>query len=303
MKKASSLQLFLTAIIISCTVLSVNAAGISNYNWNLPNTTGASASTPAPQVNQEVVPAVNKEAEPAENSANTLAPAEAATVPEAQIQTEQKALSEGKTDTEMAETITRIGNKILEANKVTEKITFKVVSLNEANAATDAQNIIYVYTGLLKYCTSDDELAFVIGHEIGHALKNHVIKSVAIDTIAGVGNQVANNIAANQIAKTKLNSKLNQWGFGNVLTKSASTAINATTAAGVAKLNRGQETDSDILGLILAVNAGYNPNASYTILEKIGDNYVDFFENHPSTDKRVETLKKYISEEYPDYAK
>lgn len=167
-----------------------------------------------------------------------------------------------------------------------------------ANATTDVQNTIRVYTGLLQYCTSEDELAFVIGHKIGHAMKNHVIKSVAIDQVAAIGTTVANKVVANQIAKTKINSKLNKLGLGSVLTNSATTA-----AAGVAKLNRGQETDSDIPGVALAAKAGYNPNASITILEKIGDNYVDFFENHSSTDKRVETLKEYINNAYPEHAK
>ena len=212
-------------------------------------------------------------------------------------------MSDNKTDAELVETVNRIGNKLLQTNNVKEKITFKVVSENVANAATDASDTIYVYTGLLKYCTSEDELAFVIGHEIGHAVKNHVIKSVAIDVVGGTGVNVANTVVTNKIAGSKLNSKLSKFGLGNVLTNSATTTINATASAGVAKLNRGQEADSDILGLVFAVNAGYNPNASITILEKIGDNYVDFFENHPSTDKRVSALQEYINEKYPDYSK
>ncbi len=290
--KNHSTALFVTAAMLSCMALSANADGVSNYQWNLP-TPGTSAA-PAVETNS---------ATPVSPTVETNTDVPYTTSQPAEVSAANTSLSNEKTNVELAETVNRIGQKILQANNVQEKITFKLVDQNVVNAATDAQDTIYVFTGLLKYCTNEDELAFVLGHEIGHAVKNHVIKSVAIETTAAVGAQVGSKVVANELGKTKLNSKLKQWGFGNVLTNTSTTAINATAAAGVAKLNRGQETDSDILGLTFAVNAGYNPNAAITILEKIGENYVDFFENHPSTDKRVAALQKYISEKYPDYAK
>lgn len=295
MKKSSPLLIATAAtVLVSSIALSAYADNISNYKWNLPNTTTPAAAV-QPAGTNETTQTVHATEPELKNTPDV-------TSSTSQIQTETKSLSDNKTDTELAETVTRIGNKLLRDNNVQEQITFVLVNENVANASTDAQNTIRVYTGLLQYCTSEDELAFVIGHEIGHAMKNHVIKSVAIDQVAAVGTTVANKVVANQIAKTKINSKLNKWGFGSVLTNSATTAVNTTAAAGVAKLNRGQETDSDILGVALAAKAGYNPNASITILEKIGDNYVDFFEDHPSTDKRVEALKEYISKAYPEHA-
>ena len=286
MKRISKI-LLISAAILSTAAISANAQNVSNYNWNLP---AADAPTvPSVQTQTTETPAA-----PA-STVTTSTPAEA-TAP-------AKALSDNKTEAELVETVNRIGNKLLQANNVKENITFKVVSENVANAATDASDTIYVFTGLLKYCTSEDELAFIIGHEIGHAVKNHVIKSVAIDVVTDTGKNVANTVVTNKIAGSKLNSKLSKLGLGNVLSNTATMAVNATADAGAAKLNRGQESDSDILGLVFAVNAGYNPNASITILEKIGDNYVDFFETHPSTDKRVSALQEYINEKYPDYSK
>lgn len=41
----------------------------------------------------------------------------------------------------------------------------------DANASTNINNQISVYSGLLKYVETEDELAYVIGHEMGHVEK------------------------------------------------------------------------------------------------------------------------------------
>ena len=51
------------------------------------------------------------------------------------------------------------------------------------------------------------------------------------------------------------------------------------------------------------VNAGYNPLASISMLNKISGNYFDFFSDHPSGEKRIKKAYKYIQTNYPEYIK
>lgn len=214
-----------------------------------------------------------------------------------------RSIAENKTNTELYGTVVRIGNKILAANNIKTAVNFKLVDQNVVNATTNIENTVDVYTGLLAYCKNEDELAFIIGHEIGHAVKSHVIKGAVINTTVATGANVGNKILTTKIASSSFGSKMNTLGLGAMVTNTATTAVNTTGSAAVAKINRGQEVDADLLGIDFVVKAGYNPTAAITIMEKIGDNYNDFFADHPSTEKRLATMNKHIQENYPQYLK
>ena len=56
--------------------------------------------------------------------------------------------------------------------------SFKVLNSDEVNAMAVPGGFIYVFKGLLDYMPSDDELAGVLGHEVGHIVKRHSVKQV-----------------------------------------------------------------------------------------------------------------------------
>lgn len=91
------------------------------------------------------------------------------------------------TDEEAIARVRRIGNALsLIANATpvktlwgdqrhaTFQYTFKVVESDDVNAFSLPGGTIYVFTGLLKFCESDDELAGVLAHEIAHAEQRHI---------------------------------------------------------------------------------------------------------------------------------
>lgn len=229
----------------------------------------------------------------------------AVTVPAVQTPAVQPraSLAENRTNEEMYSVVKRIGDKILQANNITANVNFVLVVTEDVNATTDMENTVRVYTGLLEQCKTEDELASIIGHEIGHAVKSHVIKGVVVDAVANTGTTVAKNIATKHIATSHLNRNLTKFGFaGDMLTNVASGAIDKTSTAATSKLQRGREVDADELGIDYMVKAGYNPMASIDVMLRIGDNYNDFFADHPSTDKRVEAMRAYINEKYPQFS-
>lgn len=188
--------------------------------------------------------------------------------------------------------INRIGTRLIQANNIEQNIRFVVSENSEANASTNIKNIITVNLGLLKYVETEDELAFVIGHEMGHISKNHVKKSLARKIVirtAGIAGSVLSIIGVvSDSAK---------------MAKSGAIVAGSALAGGIANksLSRGQETKSDAASIDYMVNAGYNPLAAISILNKISGNYFDIFSDHPSGGKRIKKAYKYISKNYPEY--
>ena len=79
--------------------------------------------------------------------------------------------------------VEKIGKKLLEKNNLPTQVTFSVLQTDDINAFASSENEICVYTGLLNYVQDDDELAGIIGHEMGHIVNNHVAKQNMINSI------------------------------------------------------------------------------------------------------------------------
>lgn len=62
---------------------------------------------------------------------------------------------------------------------------YKIVNDKEVNAFAIAGGRIYLNTGILNFVKSEDELAFVIAHELGHIEKKHCINKIKLTYLAG----------------------------------------------------------------------------------------------------------------------
>ena len=190
--------------------------------------------------------------------------------------------------------VNTIGNNIVKSNKIKKNINFKIDMEQMDNAYTDIENTVTVYKGLIECCETPDELAFVIGHELGHASKNHVIKTA--------GANAAGNIAVNAATyATSVATK--ESAFSQLAIKLASIFSSLFSSAAQNKYSRTHEFDADTLGIDYIVKAGYNPMAAISIMNKIGENYQDFWVDHPSTDKRLNAMTTHIKKNYPKYLK
>lgn len=171
--------------------------------------------------------------------------------------------------------VNTIGSKIIKANGIGQKITFKVSDEADVNAYANINKEVYVYRGLLEYVTNDDELAGVISHELGHILNGHCAKQGVLNTCINV--------------------------FANITAQ----ATGSTTAAGIgqqlasSKLSRKDEFEADITGVDLMTKAGYNPLAMISVLNKICGNYIDILQTHPSGEKRLLNIYNYVEYNYP----
>ncbi len=189
--------------------------------------------------------------------------------------------------------VINIGRKLLEANGITENITFQVGHrrINEKSninaTAEEWYATVTVEDGLLKLIESDDELAFVIGHEIAHITQRHGSRErsgsrargllIMLPLVAAGALTGPLGAAAAVPAATVLGPRINQ-AFTN-------------------KQSRNHETDSDLIGLEYMAKAGYDPRKSISIAQKIfGDgSRHTIWRDHPAGSERIQALTMAIS--------
>ena len=148
------------------------------------------------------------------------------------------------------------------------------------NAWCMAGGRMAVYTGLFDQLElTDDEFAQIMGHEISHALANHTAErmSRAMATAAGVA------------------------VVGAASDNSGAAMAGAALIANVALTlpnSRDAENEADILGMVLATKAGYDPEAAVTLWQKMGDLSEDrpaeFLSTHPAPENRQAALNAMI---------
>lgn len=170
--------------------------------------------------------------------------------------------------------VNTIGQNIMKKNGLPANIKFIVIDKDEQNAYANFQKEVNVYTGLLKLVENDDELAAVISHEIGHILNNHIAKQT-----------MASSIATGLIT------------VGSYFVPAIGNAIYAERLADL-KMSRNEESEADITGVDLMVNAGYKPQAMISLLYKLGGAKFDLLSTHPSADKRTMYAYNYITYNY-----
>ena len=144
---------------------------------------------------------------------------------------------------------------------------------------------IGVYTGLLKVAQTEDQLAAVIGHEIGHVLANHSGERMSSSMAANGAMQLVN--AALDVTETE-HSDLIMAGLG--------LGVNVGV---ILPFSRTHESESDLIGLRLMQEAGFDPNQSVALWRNMakasGNSTPEFLSTHPSPSTRIEDLQRAIT--------
>jgi predicted Zn-dependent protease len=155
---------------------------------------------------------------------------------------------------------------------------FAVLDTDEVNAFAAPGGYVYVTKGLLKMVESDDELAGVIAHEMGHIDKKHSVRQaekagLMTLLVAGLG----------------LNKKTKKY--------TAYAAIAAYFAN--LKFSRDDEYQADSCAVKYTYAAGYNPNGLISFFDKINNDsklskVTKYFSTHPPTEDRIKQVKQQI---------
>lgn len=141
---------------------------------------------------------------------------------------------------------------------------------------------IGVYKGLLGVAETADQLAAVLGHEVGHVLARH-------------GNErVSQNFAVSQ-GLTLLDNWMAASNSGN--RQLVMSALGLGTQVGVLlPFSRLQESESDQIGLGLMAQAGFDPRESIKLWQNMGKSggqgAPEFMSTHPAHDTRIDRLNR-----------
>lgn len=148
---------------------------------------------------------------------------------------------------------------------------------------------IGVHTGLLKIADDQNQLASVIGHEIGHVLSQHGNERMSIQFASTTGQQLVGAMVGEGQQKSELMAALGLGG--KYLVK--------------LPYSRTHESEADLIGLGLMAKAGFNPNASVQMwhnMSKVSKGEpAEFISTHPSNKKRIENLTANMPEAIATY--
>ncbi|HEV2644438.1 MAG TPA: M48 family metallopeptidase [Candidatus Elarobacter sp.] len=161
---------------------------------------------------------------------------------------------------------------------------FYIVNSPEVNAFAVPGGFVYVNRGLIERADKMDELAGVLGHEIGHVVRRHTVKQMQQQQGANLGVTLA----------CILTSVCNNQATG--------TAIQVGGSALFAKFSRSDEAQADEEGVKNTIRAHISPEGIVTMFQKLIQERksqpaaVDgWFATHPMEEDRIAEVQRMIS--------
>lgn len=169
--------------------------------------------------------------------------------------------------------VDRLGQRLAEVSGRTDvKYRFKVLDSDEINAVAAPGGFIYVNRGILRFVHSEDELAAVMGHEVGHVAGKHAMKQL----------------------NAQLLGTLALIGLRAVHANTLSSVGGVVGGLAMLKFSRDEENDADRRGMRNAVATGYDGQAMLSFFRRLEATEKDkpgkleaYFLTHPPTAERI----------------
>ena len=166
-----------------------------------------------------------------------------------------------------------------------------VFDSEQVNAFALPGGKIGVYTGILNVTENQDQLAAIMGHEVGHVLEHHSNERLSANKLSNVGLTVA----AIAIGASEVDNK-GLWVAG----------LGIGVQYGVIMpYSRSHESEADIVGQDLMARSGFSPEASVQLWKNMSklskEAPPEFMSTHPSNETRIKQLNKHLAVSQPYY--
>jgi predicted Zn-dependent protease len=162
---------------------------------------------------------------------------------------------------------------------------FFIVDSKEVNAFAVPGGFIYINRGLIERTDRMDEVAGVLGHEIGHVVRRHTVQQMEKAQGANIGVTLA------CVLTSVCNSQI------------AGAAINLAGGAVFARFSRQDELEADNEGINNVVRAGINPQGIVTMFQKLiaerrsrPGGVEAWFRTHPLEEDRIAAVQARINQ-------
>ncbi len=185
-------------------------------------------------------------------------------------------------DPEAQQFVKAIGNRIVQNSDALQtpyQYDFHLLNdPNVVNAFALPGGQVFITLALFNKLETEDQLAGIFGHEVGHVVARH---------------------GAERIAKQELTQGLT--GAAVIASGDYNTAQAAQMIANVVNMSYGrdQELQSDELGVRFMIQSGYDPEALVGVMKILeeasgGQRQPEFLSTHPSPDNRVQRIREAI---------
>lgn len=175
------------------------------------------------------------------------------------------------------------------AGAITQQVggSWEVVVFEDSspNAFALPSNKIGVHTGMITLVAGNQEqLAAVIGHEIGHVLAKHSNERASQDMAVNQGLGMVQAMSNPQ-------TTMGQTGMA---------LLGLGAEYGILKpYSREHESEADIIGMDLMAKAGFDPSQSITLWQKMdqasrGQQPIEFMSTHPAHATRIQQLQQHL---------
>jgi predicted Zn-dependent protease len=198
-------------------------------------------------------------------------------------------------DPQIQSMVDRIGQKLAaQSHRSDLNFTFTVLDSPEVNAFALPGGYVYITRGIMAYLNSEEELAGVLGHEIGHVTARHGVRQQTAQAASGAFGMI--------IAIATGDANLAKAG-------------NYAGAALVSGYGRAHELEADRLGAEYLARINYDPESMLEVIGVLKDQelfaqerakingetaspgYHGLFSSHPENDQRLQEViaaaKKY----------
>jgi predicted Zn-dependent protease len=201
-------------------------------------------------------------------------------------------------DEELENYLNEIARK-LTPPEVLNYIQFKVKVIKNPylNAFSYPNGVIYVHTGILARMDNEAQLATLLGHEITHITHRHAVR-----TFRDIKNKTA-FLATLQVSLAVFKD--------DIIRELVNILGMIGTIAAISGYSKKLETEADIEGFKLMLNAGYDPYEAPKLFEYLKKELEDeqikepfFFGTHPRLQERIQNYNSFLAQlQYPNVTK
>jgi beta-barrel assembly-enhancing protease len=186
-------------------------------------------------------------------------------------------------DPRLSHLLNEVGSKLAGyvANE-SRRFSFEIFEAGQPNAFALPGGYIFVTRSLIELCEYNrDEIAFILGHEMGHVIRGHAMDRIITNSAITIGANI-----------TSIRGPLSAW--------LSTIGINLLQSTYSQEL----ELEADNLGARLAVAAGFSAKAPQVLLSRLANlnpadessNPGHYFSSHPAINLRIQKINQLLHE-------